>query len=266
MAYSSEPHQKRGFLPPQNQEENLVMRRAGDLFRSARQRGQARFSDFLSDREQVLAQAALEKLGCAFYSFDGGYPDAQRRVLVVDTEGEEGPLSFLKIVSSNLSTQKLTHQDYLGALLGLSVERECIGDILVLPGTPQTAYVAVLERMAGFLERELSEVGRNTVRVSVCSREEVEWDELPQPEEKTATVSSLRQDSVLAAMLNTSRGVASDLIRTGRVEIGHIPQTNGHAPVYEGDIFSVRGKGKYQLTAVGGKSRKDRLFIEFFKY
>ena len=264
--YSSE-QPKRGFLPPQNQEETLIMRRAEDLYRSALQRGQARFSGFLSDRQQVLCKAALDKLRCDFYSFDGGYPEAQRRMLCFTFEEDEvSPLCFVKITASSLSTQTLTHQDYLGALMGLSVERECLGDVLILPGTPQVAYVAVQERMAGFLERELTEVGRNTVKTTVCSREEVEWGKMPQPEVKTATVSSLRLDSVLAAMLNTSRGLACELIKAGRVEIGHVLQSNAHAPVYEGDIFSIRGKGKFQLKAIGGRSRKDRIFIEFFKY
>ena len=268
MAYSSDPHQKRNFLPPQNQQENLVMRRAEDLCRAASKRGQACFSAFLSDRQQDLARAALEKLGCDFYRFDGGYPQAQRQVLVLDPEGEDAPapVCFLRIESTAFAQQRLTHQDYLGALLGLSVERECLGDILLLPGEPQVAYAAVLERMADFLARELTQVGRDPVRTTVCEAAEVEWQEMPEPEVKTATVSSLRLDSVLAALLNTSRAQACALIREGRVEIGHIPQTNAHAGVYEGDVFSVRGKGKFRLKAVGGRSRKDRIFIEFFQY
>lgn len=266
MAYSSDPHQKRSFVPAQNQQENLVMRRAEDLYRAASKRGQACFSGFLSDRQQELARAALEKLGCDFYHFDGGYPEAQRQVLVVDPEEGSAPICFLKIESTAFAQQKLSHQDYLGALLGLSVERECLGDILLLPGQPQVAYAAVLERMADFLARELTQVGRDPVRVMVCDRSQVEWQEMPTPEIRTATVSSLRLDSLLAAMLNTSRAQASALIREGRVEIGHIPQTNAHAAVYEGDVFSVRGKGKFQLKTVGGRSRKDRIFIEFFQY
>jgi RNA-binding protein YlmH len=34
------------------------------------------------------------------------------------------------------------------------------------------------------------------------------------------------------------------------------------APVKEGDILSLRGHGKGCLKAVGGRSKKDRLFVE----
>jgi RNA-binding protein YlmH len=39
-----------------------------------------------------------------------------------------------------------------------------------------------------------------------------------------------------------------------------------HAPVYEQDVFTVRGKGRFRLTALPGKSKKDRSIIEFFQY
>ena len=75
-----------------------------------------------------------------------------------------------------------------------------------------------------------------------------------------------RLDAVLAAMLHCSRGQASELIEAGRVEINHLPADKPHAQVYEGDVFTVRGKGRFRLTALPGKSKKDRSIIEFFQY
>ena len=90
----------------------------------------------------------------------------------------------------------------------------------------------------------------------------------PAPERQllTATVSSLRLDAVLSAMLHVSRGTAAELIEAGRVEINHLPVEKPHAPVYEQDVFTVRGKGRFRLTALPGKSKKDRSIIEFFQY
>ena len=62
MARSIDTQQStvRGFVPAQNDEERFLMRHVEDLARAAFGRGIARYSAFLSDREQQLAQAKEE--------------------------------------------------------------------------------------------------------------------------------------------------------------------------------------------------------------
>ena len=79
------------------------------------------------------------------------------------------------------------------------------------------------------------------------------------PEEVTA-------DSFDRSQYTRQVGRAGELIEAGRVEITHLPADKPHAQVYEGDVFTVRGKGRFNLTALPGKSRKDRPIIEFFQY
>lgn len=257
----------RGFLPPQNEQEKLVMRRAQDLFRAACGRGAARYSGFLSDREQALCQAALNAAGCAEYSFEGGYPAAERKLLCIEPAGAVSapPICCVKLKCAAFAGAGApAHKDYMGSLLGLGLERSCLGDILQDPEHAGTAYAFLLERAAGLVCAELAFVGRVAVKVQQCEGPAA----APEPERQmcSATVPSLRADAVLAAMLHCSRGQAGQLVRAGGVEIGHVPVTSPHAPVYEGDIFTVRGKGRFQLAALGGKIRKDRLFIEYFQY
>lgn len=267
MAYSSDtPVARRGFIPPQNDQERLVMRRAEDLFRAAQGRWESRYSSFLSDREQDLCQAALNRAGCDWYRFWGGYPNAERQLLCLEPIGEEISPPIVCVRLECCQGEVPEHKDYLGALMGLSVQRTGIGDILLDPSLPGRAYVFALPSVAELIKQELTGVGRASVRVSLCDAAETDSiAQLPRVT-KHATVSSLRADAVLAAMLNCSRTIASDLIRAGKVEIGHIPVNAAHAPVYEGDIFTVRGKGRFKLQSLGGKSRKDRLFIEYTVY
>ncbi len=257
----------RGFVPAQNDQERLVMRRAEDLLNSAQSAWCARYSGFLSDREQQLTAAALNRLGCDWYRFWGGYAGAERCVLCLEPEESEKmgpPIQCVRLQCGSGTVP--VHKDYLGALMGLSIQRVGLGDILLDPDSPGRAYVFALEPMAELILRELTSVGR----VSVCAQL---WDaqaaeQLAQSphRRKQASVASLRADAVLAAMLSCSRGAASELIRAGRVEIAHMPITAPHAPVYEGDIFTVRGRGRFKLEQLGGKSRKDRLFIEYTVY
>ena len=230
MARSIDPAPRavRGFVPARTDEERFLMRHVEDLARAAEGRGIARYSGFLSDREQDLARAALNR--------------------------------------ADVPAALPSHKDYLGSLMGLELRREALGDIVLPADTPGTAYVFALETAGELICRELLQVGRTEVTATLLSLDEV--PEFPQAERKTqtATVSSLRLDAVLAAMLHCSRGQACEWIAAGRVEINHLPAESAHAPVYEGDVFTVRGKGRFGLTALPGKSKKDRSIIEFFQY
>ena len=273
MARSIDTQQSavRGFVPAQNDEERFLMRHVEDLARAAFGRGIARYSAFLSDREQQLAQAALNRAGAPEEScrFEGGWPDAERRVLCLEPEDcyPASPVCCVRLRCRALAGSQLpVHKDYLGSLMGLELRREALGDIVLPADTPGTAYVFALETAGELICRELLQVGRTEVTTTLLSLDEV--PEFPQAERKTqtATVSSLRLDAVLAAMLHCSRGQACEWIAAGRVEINHLPAESAHAPVYEGDVFTVRGKGRFGLTALPGKSKKDRSIIEFFQY
>ena len=261
--------QRRGYIPPQNDKERFLMRHIEDLARTAESRGIPRYSSFLSDREQVLARAALAKAGCGCWRLEGGYPEAERRLAAIEPEGAwaDSPLACVRLeCRAALGAQLPAHRDYLGSLMGLALKREALGDIVLPADRPGTAYVFALEPAARLICEELVQVGRAEVS---CTRQPLE--ELPdlapaEREKRTAAVSSLRLDAVLAAMLHCSRGAAAALIEAGRVEINHLPTESVHAPVYEGDIFTIRGRGRFALTGLPGRTKKDRQIIEFFQY
>ena len=268
MAFSSETRPAvRGFLPPRDDDERLVMRRAQDLLRAAQSRGRVSCSAFLCDREQTLTAAALNREGCDFYSFDGGFAQAERKVLCIRPAGALGEPPFC-CIRVRCDSPGAEHRDFLGALLGLSIERASLGDILLEQGARRTvAYVAALRAVSQLVVDELRSVGRFGAEAEFYDFSKVPA-EVAAPERalKTVTIPSLRLDAVLAAMLNCSRTAAVDLIRAGRVEIGHIAVIAPHEELYEGDVLTVRGKGRFKLAALGGRSRKNRLFIQYFQY
>ena len=114
MASSSDTaNAVRGFVPPQNDDERRLMRRVEELCRVAVSRGIPRYTGFLSDREQSLAQAACNKAGCSCIRFWGGFDAAERRVLCIEPPDawQEEPLAYLQCTAYG---DKLpTHRDYL---------------------------------------------------------------------------------------------------------------------------------------------------------
>ena len=271
MARSIDPALKavRGFVPAQNDEERFLMRHIEDLARTAQSRGIPRYSAFLSDREQDLAQAALNRIDAQNCRFDGGWPGAERRILCIEPADSytASPLCCVQLCCQGpVGTALPAHKDYLGSLMGLALRREALGDILLPPDQPGTAYVFALEPAAQLICQELCSAGRFSLTTQLCPLDQLPSFGAEDRELRTATVSSPRLDAVLSAMLRCSRGAAAQLITAGRVEINHLPTTSGHAPVYEGDVFTVRSKGRFELVSLPGKSKKDRWIIEFFQY
>lgn len=155
-----------------------------------------------------------------------------------------------------------SHRDYLGAILGLGVERDRIGDLII---TGDTAYVFCMPSIAAVLVNELEKVGRCGVKT-----EEIPAEEVPVPEKKVKimsfTVKSLRLDAVCGDLFGISRTQAAELIRLGAVSLNYNICEKTDAPVQEGAVISIRGKGKGKITEIGGKSRKDRLFVSAERY
>ena len=258
MASSSDAARgQRGFIPPQNDSERFLMRRVEELCRTAENRGIARSTGFLSDREQALAAAAMNRAQCGCW---------RRRVLCLEPPGAWAPEPVAALRIAAKGEPLPGHRDLLGAMLGLGIERVCVGDILPDAQDPAVFYAFVLEEKADFLAAELTQAGRAAVCAARCAAVPEHVLAAPQRALREATVPSLRADAVLGAMMNTSRALAAQAIAAGKVEVNHLPLRTAHEPVYEGDLFTVRGQGRWRLQAVGGKSRKDRIFITFFQY
>ena len=245
------------------------MRRVEELCHLAQARGIARATGFLSDRQQALALAAMNRAGCTFGRFWGGWPGAERKVLCLEPPDawQLEPVSAICLTALGVQEGKAPgHREYLGALLNLGLERACIGDLLSDADTPGRMYAFVQQEKAEFIATELCRVGSWSVRGELCA--EVPPRVLAEPERSLceASVASLRADAVLASMMHTSRANAAQAIAAGRVELNHLPLRAGHETVYANDLFTVRGAGRWRLCGIGAPTRKGRIFVTYFQY
>lgn len=240
------------------EEEKLLIRHIIDLANQSAASGRSRSSAFLDERQLLISRAALENEGYSDYRIIGGYEGAARCVIRFNGYGEDAPLSV--VIFNYREADKPTHRDFLGALMSLNIKREMIGDILV---SNRRTAVFVMNQVKALVS-EIDKVGKVGVKVTYDFCE----NDIPEQQFETiqATVQSLRLDSCLSSALKMSRGKVQELIKVKGVALNHTDVFDPGARVAEGDVFSVRGMGKYVLRKIGGLSKKDRIFITIDRF
>lgn len=221
-------------------------------------------TDFLDPRQQKIAAEILDMNPGIGYSFSGGIEASERAVCLVYSENyemgeQEIPIILLEIIWNN-SFKKLSHRDFLGSILGCGIKREKVGDIIL---NEDSAYVACMSDISRYLLYNLNKVG--SVSVSVTEAEGAR-----KKEEKvkviTSTVASLRLDSIIATGYGVSRAKAVETIKSGKVKVNWEDIESSSKEMKQGDIVSVRGKGRILLEEVAGTTKKDRIRITIKKY
>ncbi|MBR6376395.1 MAG: RNA-binding protein [Oscillospiraceae bacterium] len=241
-------------------EHDDLLKRVDDLARRCERANIVTSTPFLTPADQAAVVSYVNRLRGCRMRLSGGQTDCERKAafFLPDwmEEGDFDPAGYIAALRIDAYYGVPGHRDYLGALLGLGVRREWIGDIRV---EEQTAWVfclpSVAEQLAG-----LEQAGRVSVKAAV-----VPLGQVPEPERKRKevrfTVQSLRLDAVLGETFRLSRTQAVKLIALGAASLNYLPCLKNDAPVKEGDVISLKGHGKATVTEIGGQSRKGRLFV-----
>ena len=241
-------------------EHEALLKRVDDLVRRCEKTNTLTHTSFLTPAEQAAAAQHVKALrGCRMI-LSGGAADCERRAAFFLPDWMEAadfdPAEELSALRIDAYYGTPGHRDYLGALLGLGVRREWLGDIRI---DGQSAWVFCLPSVAQQLAG-LEQVGRVSVKAAV-----IPLSEVPEPERRRRelhfTVQSLRFDAVLGETFRLSRTQAGKLIAAGAASLNYLPCLKNDAPVAEGDVIALKGHGKASLAEIGGKSRKDRIFV-----
>lgn len=242
--------------------EELILSRLGDLKVRCERQGRPCFLGFLDEFQQKVCRDAM-KNSSLFHRFFGGYEDAERLFLGVspreeDLTDEDYPIACVQVRFR--PQDGLTHRDFLGSVMGLSLKREAVGDILVEEGLARlylsrTVMEAVLS--------QLTKVGR--ARVS-CQEVPLGGTGTRQYEALSGSLSSLRLDCAAAFLANLSRSAAARLISGGLVAVDGQTVLDQTRVIKPGEKISIRGSGKFLFDGTEGTSRKGRLRVLFRKY
>lgn len=233
------------------------------------------YTDFLGLAEQNLFYSLRKEFPAVTYSCYGGIAETERFCIAFDgreriahfqqKEWEEPylfPIVCICISPSNIKySELLTHRDYLGALLHLGITRSKIGDIYI---KDKKAYVFCMETIADFICRELCTVKHTFVHCEIILPEE----ELLKPvlQEITNTVASLRLDALISLAFQMSRASSISYIEAEKIYVNGRLILKAGTTLEEGDIVSVRGKGRFIVKEIKNMTRKGRIVVTINKY
>lgn len=238
--------------------------RVTDALRLAGAGGQPRFVGFLNESEAKRAENLLHRSAQDGTLFWGGYPGAERVVFgafpgYMEPDAEAFPV--VALTAEFRRQDRLSHRDFLGALLHAGLERSSLGDILTEEGR---AVIFCRCEVSGFLCSQVEKIGGVGVRISEGAREP--FPPAHRFADFSAVVASARLDCIVAAAVGTSREKAAVMIRAQQVELNHKQADSPSCAVAEGDILSVHGQGRYRVDRLGPPTKKGRLGFSGKKY
>ena len=245
--------------PFKEAEDKLLFAKTLDKLTIYEKNGNPSFTDFLNPIQSAAFMQVLVKYTKNAKSF-GGHDGAERMMIGFGAASEaDFPITPLAVTYNGRFSKAPSHRDYLGATIGLGLDRGKIGDIRTGEGG---AVVYVASDIAYYIAENMEQVGRTSVKI--VAGKTVEGLE-QSGQEKRVTVASLRLDAVLSAALNLSRGKVVQLIDSDKVFVNWKPAKKTQT-LAEGDNVTVRGMGRIVIDTQGGKTKKDRIVLLVTKF
>lgn len=220
------------------------------------------FTDFLGLAEQSAFSEIKKELRGIHYEAFGGAEGAERVMIRFGSEEELGyslpfPISIIKAEPiSQKYADKLTHRDFLGAILNLGIERDTLGDIVIIDNI---GYIFAKEDIAAYIADSLTRVKRTDMKVAVTN--DLPEGKLYRTEQKTVQANGERIDAIVAKVFSLSREDAQSLFKKRLIFVdGKCTESTSYIPK-EGEKISVRGYGRFIYLGCQSLSRKGKMNI-----
>lgn len=250
-------------------ENDLLIAKVLDKKKICNSKNKITYTDFLNEKEQRVIEKNVKLENAFFY---GVNENADRKILVFYPEklteelvrkSLKSVLSGIRIILKNDQIGNYEHKNYLSALIKIGIDRGKIGDILV---DDYGADIIAFDMNKEFIIQSLSELTRfRKANIDVIPIDDIK-QKIDRFEESTIIVSSMRIDNIVAELAGCSRTNADEYINSERVFVNYETALKGSKTIFEGDIVTIRGKGKFRIDGLVRNTRNNRFVIKVNKY
>lgn len=207
---------------------------------------------FLNPKEQ---QELIKKLKKNSYNIFKPYPDSEKNIFYTTTK----PNIILYEIVSKIP---LEHREILGTIFSLNITDELFGDIII---KDNHYYIYVLEQIAPFIKSNLLRIKNTNIELK-----EVPLDTLRDYKKEYKKIeiitSSLRIDTVIARLIQTSRPNVIEKMKNKEIILNYDILKNNSYQLKENDVFSIRRFGKYKYIKIIKQTKNSNFIIECHKY
>ena len=250
-------------------ENDLLIAKVLDKKKICNSKNKITYTDFLNEKEQRVIEKNVKLENAFFY---GVNENADRKILVFYPEklteelvrkSLKSVLSGIRIILKNDQIGNYEHKNYLSALIKIGIDRGKIGDIVV---DEQGADIIAFDMNKEFIIQSLSELTRfRKANIDIIPIDDIK-QKIDRFEESTIIVSSMRIDNIVAELAGCSRTNADEYINSERVFVNYETALKGSKTIFEGDIVTIRGKGKFRIDGLVRNTRNNRFVIKVNKY
>jgi RNA-binding protein YlmH len=245
-----------------NDDTELLKKRLKELYDKADNGAYYTFTDFLGLMEQSVLAEIMPRLYRGSVDTYGGAEGAERVMIRFGSESDLGysmpyPISLLKVEPlSQKYAEKLSHRDFLGAIMNLGIERDTMGDIVIIDNV---GYIFVKEDMATYIADSLTKVRRTDVKAEVT--ETLPDGELYRTERRNVQANGERLDALVAKVFSLPREEAQSLFKKRLVFAdGRQIDSTSYVPK-QNEKISVRGHGRFIYLGPQSLTRKGKMNI-----
>ncbi|GAB7053800.1 MULTISPECIES: RNA-binding protein [unclassified Paenibacillus] len=226
-----------------------------------------KLTDFLDPRQAFIVTSLVNRSADVHVRFDGGHPGAERKRAFIAPDyrvldDEDMGICLIGVTSPDEKLQQLDHGDYMGAILGLGIKRDKVGDIYV---RPDGCHFLAAAEVADYIRLNLNAVHRVHVQTELLPLDRLISTEV-KLDEMSLSVASLRLDGIVSDVYRLSRAKVLIPIKAGRCKVNWKQVEDPSKPLKQGDVVSLQGFGRFKLLEVEGVTKKGRYRVKIGKY
>lgn len=160
------------------------------------------------------------------------------------------------------TNSNLTHREILGALFSHNLSENFFGDIII---DNDRYFISVLNTIKEYMMNNFIQISSKKVKLievdfSTVKNYQLNFMDI------NLSVSSLRLDNIISKLIPTSRSVSDQFIKDKKVIVNYNLCTNKNYILKDGDIFSIRGIGKFKYIGINYLKPNSKKSIIIKKY